>query len=97
MKIDERMLKHLKNLYKSEKGLGACVSDEEFAVNTLNLLLLHTEQPDLIDTIVGLFMVIDRLGLEDYCCVTVERFLDGKLRAMLRFQEFEEEEDVPEC
>lgn len=97
MVIDERLIKHLRNWYNKEKGIGACVSDEEFAVNTLNLLLLHTEQTDLLDAITGLYIVIERLGLEDYCKVVVERFYDGKFRALLYYAEPEDAEEEPEC
>lgn len=98
MVIDERLLKHLRNWYKDEKSIGACVSDEEFAVNTLNLLLLHTEQTDILDAITGLYIVIERLGLEDYCKVVVERFCDGKFRALLyNVKPEDDSEEEPEC
>lgn len=92
MKIDDRLMKRIHNWYKNEKSSDSIVSDKQFAINTLNLLLLHTEQPDLWDTIVGLFLVIERLGIEDYCNVIIERFADGKLRALFNYNESNEEE-----
>ena len=87
MSIDKRILKHINNWYK---GDSESMSDEEFAVNTFNLLLCHTGQPDLQDTINGLFLVIDRLGLEKHCHVKVQRMCDQKLKAFLDYTEPEE-------
>ena len=57
---------------KKEKALNNMViKPEQQVVMALNLLLRHTVCHDLQDTIVGIKIVLERLGLVDRCYVHV--------------------------
>jgi hypothetical protein len=65
--------KLVRNIYKKEKGFDTkTMSDEEFIVNTINLLLCHLDQTDMVDTIVGLKLVTERLGIDKCCIIWVD-------------------------
>lgn len=69
----KELCKIVKNVYKKEKGFNSKpMSDEEFVVNTINLLLCHLDQTDMVDTIVGLKIVTERLGIDKYCIIWVD-------------------------
>lgn len=68
----DEQLKDYAESMKKEKGLGSFViAPEAQVVEALNLLLRHTVCRDLQDTIVGLKLVLERLGLAEKCYIAV--------------------------
>lgn len=53
---------------------------QEKLIDTLNLLLCHTTQESMMDTIVGLKIVLERLGLLDCCIIWIDTNSDYKAR-----------------
>lgn len=69
--MDEEMKAHVERM-KKEKGLGDMViTPKKQVVMALNLLLRHTKCHNLQDTIVGIKLVLERVGLVDCCYVAV--------------------------
>ena len=91
--VNEVELQQVNRIYKREKGFNVAeMSRKEHLVNTINLLLCHTKQDDIVDTAIGLKNVIERLDLEDVCHIWIDTDANYKLR--LYFTGTEENEDA---
>lgn len=89
-KITERDLMEVRRNMRLQKGMSAeSVSQKEKIVGAINLLLCHCTQESMIDTVVGLKIVMERLGIEDSCHIMIDA--DSGYKARLYYEDQEEE------
>lgn len=68
-------------IYREEKGTEAkSIEEKKHIVNTINLLLCHLEQKDIVDATVGLKIAIERLGIDDVCHICIDTEANYKVR-----------------
>lgn len=80
-KITDQDLREERRSLRLQKGMNAeSVSQKEKIVGAINLLLCHCTQECVIDTAVGLKMVMEMLEIEDVCHIWIDTCSDYKLR-----------------
>ena len=80
--ITDKELRELKEQYKRAKGITKVDCTKEELVDAVNLLMCHMGAVDnLTDTVVGMKMFLERMGLENECFIAI---YSGDFRPRLR-------------
>lgn len=72
LSVSDKELLKMREILKQEKGVQKNNCTKEEIVNAANLLLSHTgEITNLMDTVVGMKLFLERLGLENECFIAI--------------------------
>lgn len=70
--ITDTELRELKERLEKTKGISRMDCTKEELVNAVNLLMCHMGAVDnLMDTVVGMKMFLERVGLENDCFIAI--------------------------